>query len=665
MVRYCLHLSRQLYNLCVLRTAPINQNSSNLIPDIMATTTNAPGAESRVDVLIIGAGPAGLMCANSLANAGVNVRIIDKRPNAVAAGQADGIQPRTIEVLQSYGLADRLLREGNQMHMAAFYNPSASGGIERTGRAPDVTAASARYPFEVTLHQGAIENIFKDSMKNLGLQVDRPLQPVELQVSQDTKELSDPDAYPIKVTLKRLDDSQAADVAKDRHINTGGPTPPPVNRFEETEVVRAKYVVGADGAHSWVRKTLGFTMDGEQTDYIWGVVDSVPDTDFPDIRNRCAIHSENGSCMIIPREGDTVRLYVQLSEIELGQSGRLEKSKMGPEQVMEVARKSFSPYTISFPKPIEWWTMYIIGQRVASQFSAHERVFIAGDACHTHSPKAGQGMNASMNDTHNLAWKLALVLRGTAQQSLLKTYQAERRKYAQDLINFDKKFSALFSGKPKSETNLDGVSHEEFLEAFQTFGGFTSGIGIHYQDSAIVDSTNQSAAAHLTIGMRCLPTINQRAADCRPYNIQDLLPADTRFKLLLFPGELKNEKQMSKLRSLATELEQDTGFLKKYTPKNLAADSVFDIITICTDKKEVCNYTDVPATLRSHWSKVFTDDVSIAGGLGGTTYETYGISPEGAMVVVRPDGYIGMVAAFDGSGSQLEHYFGGFLTARA
>ncbi|KAG8984383.1 hypothetical protein FRB90_005356, partial [Tulasnella sp. 427] len=134
--------------------------------------------ESRVDVLIIGAGPAGLMCANGLARAGVNVRIVDKRPEAIPAGQADGIQPRTIEVLQSYGLADRLLKEGNQMHMTAFYNPSPSGGIERTGRAADVTAPTARYPFEVTLHQGAIERIFLDFLAEHGVSVDRPVQPI-------------------------------------------------------------------------------------------------------------------------------------------------------------------------------------------------------------------------------------------------------------------------------------------------------------------------------------------------------------------------------------------------------------------------------------------------------------------------------------------------------
>lgn len=327
--------------------------------------------ESNVDVLIIGAGPAGLMAANALAKSGVNVRIVDQRPDKVAAGQADGIQPRTIEVLQSYGLAERLLREGNQMHMAAFYNPSASGGIELTDRVPDVTAPSARFPFEVTLHQGAIEAIFLDSMESLGVKVCRPLIPTSIQVSEDDDQLKDVNSHPVRVVLRNLN---------------------PFDDHEESEIVHAKFVIGADGAHSWVRKTLGLTMDGEQTDYIWGVVDMTPDTDFPDIRNRCAIHSNNGSCMIVPREEDKVRLYVQLDDRNAvdEESGRVDKSKIGPHELLDVARKIFHPYSFKTPESFDWWTIYIIGQRVASKFSVKDRVFIAGDACHTHSPKAGE-----------------------------------------------------------------------------------------------------------------------------------------------------------------------------------------------------------------------------------------------------------------------------------
>ncbi|OSD04732.1 hypothetical protein PYCCODRAFT_1386005 [Trametes coccinea BRFM310] len=598
----------------------------------------AVAKESEVDVLIIGAGPAGVMCANALAMAGVNVRIIDQRPAKVAAGQADGIQPRTIEVLQSYGLAERLLREGNQMHMAAFYNPSPSGGIERTSRAPDVTAPSARYPFEVTLHQGAIEAIFLDSMSAHGVIVERPIVPTYIELSQSEEELKDPNAHP--VILKHLDPSE---------------------REGDSEIVKAKFVVGADGAHSWVRKSLGISMDGEQTDYIWGVVDMVPDTDFPDIRCKCAVHSNNGSCMIIPREGDLVRLYIQLSDRDVVDpaTGRVDKSKMGPEKLLAVAQKSFKPFEISTSGQIDWWTLYIIGQRVASKFSVRERVFIAGDACHTHSPKAGQGMNASMNDTHNLAWKLTHVLRGWSDLSLLQTYEFERRKYAQDLIDFDKKFSKLFSGKPRTQDNQDGVSHEEFLGAFQTFGLFTSGIGVHYEPSAITHNQHQSCASTLIVGERMVPHVFVRAADARPYDIQDLLPSDTRFKILVFVGDVANTTQAERVLRLAEEMGGQESFYRKFGHGNPS--KVFDILSIASAKKQDVNYTDLPPLFRQHWSKVLLDDTDMYSRVGGGGYARYGIDQQhGAIVVVRPDGYVGIVAPFDHL-KDVNTYFDSFM----
>ncbi|GJJ11380.1 hypothetical protein Clacol_005612 [Clathrus columnatus] len=582
--------------------------SSNLLSGLMSPQ------ESFVDVLIIGAGPAGLI------------------PKKVPAGQADGIQPRTIEVLQSYGLADRLLQEGNHMYLAAFYNPSANGGIERTDRTSDVAAPMARYPFEVTLHQGAIEAIFLDSMKNYGIQVDRPIMPISLEISDDRDKLGNPNAYCVKAVLKHLDTT------------------------EHTEIVHAKYAIGADGAHSWVRKTLGIDMEGEQTDYIWGVVDTVPDTDFPDIRNKSVIHSNNGSCMVIPREGDKVRLYIQLNEADAITNGRVDKNKMTAEKLLEVAKKSFQPYTLEFPDEIDWWTIYIIGQRVASAYHRHLRVFIAGDACHTHSPKAGQGMNASMNDTHNLSWKIAQVLRGWADASILETYELERRKFAQDLIEFDRKFAALFSGKPRTEEFQDGVSHEEFMNAFRTAGGLTSGVGIHYAQSPITNDKYQSYASKLIIGERTIPQLLIRAADGRPYEIQDLLPADARFKILVFTGDTGDKTQIKTLNILASELEK---LLTKYT-RGENTGTIFDILSISTASKESVDYTVLPKVMRSHWSKVFVDQKEVHGSHGGTCYAVYGIESRGAVVVVRPDGYVGTIAPLD-KPEHLDEYFNGFV----
>ncbi|KAF9233477.1 FAD binding domain-containing protein [Melanogaster broomeanus] len=599
--------------------------------------------ESCVDVLVIGAGPAGLMCSNALAMAGANVRVIDQRPARVVAGQADGIQPRTIEVLQSYGLAERLIDQGNQMHMCAFYNPGRNGGIERTGRAPDVTAPTARFPFEITLHQGAIEAIFLDSMNLHGVKVERPVAPCAISISDDADDLSSLSSYPVKVALERLD---------------------MVDEQIRTETVRAKFVVGADGAHSWVRKAVGISMEGEQTDYIWGVVDMIPDTNFPDIRNRTAIHSENGSCMIIPREGDKVRLYIQLSDRDVIDplTGRVDKNRMTAEKLLEVAKKTLHPFWIRNAQEVEWWTIYIIGQRVASSYSVKERVFIAGDACHTHSPKAGQGMNASMNDTHNLAWKIVQVLRGWASPSLLKTYELERRKYAQDLISFDKEFSHLFSGKSRTAENQDGISHEQFLVAFQTFGEFTSGIGVHYSPSAIVEVKHQKCAQSLTIGQRMLPQVFVRAADMRPIEIQDMLPADTRFKVLLFVGHLA-DRRITELNLLAEELSKCSTFLHKYGADGTIS-SVFDIITITSGMKEDIEYLNVPKLFRPHWSRVLLDDTDVTGSKGGHGYERFGINPdEVTFVIIRPDGYVGMVAPSTAL-EDIDRYFGSFFIPR-
>ena len=175
----------------------------------------------------------------------------------------------------------------------------------------------------------------------------------------------------------------------------------------------------------------GFTFVGSQCvtkdklDSAWGVVDMMLDTNFPDIRNATVIHSTNGSCFVIPRENDKVRLYVELLDqdvVDAG-TGRVDNTRMSPERIIEVrihseesihyemtiiktAKKIFHPFYIRPLTDAEWWTIYIstshevhssivqhvpcpVGQRVASTFSVGERVFIAGDACHTHSPKAG------------------------------------------------------------------------------------------------------------------------------------------------------------------------------------------------------------------------------------------------------------------------------------
>ncbi|KAG8221073.1 putative phenol hydroxylase [Butyriboletus roseoflavus] len=596
--------------------------------------------QSEVDVLIIGAGPAGLMCANALANARVNVRIVDKRAAKIVTGQADGIQPRTIEVLQSYGFLEHFLRRGAQILMTAFYDPDPEGGIRMSARSPNISVPSARYPFEIGLHQGVIETIFSDSMKSLGVEVERSTFPTDIELSTDEAELADPTSHPVKVTLEHLEEPDGE---------------------SHEEIVRAKFVLGADGAHSWVRKACDISMDGEQTDHIWGVLDMVPDTDFPDVRNKTIVRSHTGSCIFIPREGDMIRIYIQVADKDVRDpnTGKVDKKKMGPDQLLEAVQQYVRPYSLNPTDGIDWWTLYIVGQRVASKFSVKNRVFIAGDACHTHSPKAGQGMNASMNDAHNLAWKLAFAIRGWADMSLLSTYELERRKYAQDLIAFDKMWAALVTKKPQTSDDSEGVAREQLQKMYQTVGSFTSGIGVHYGPSVAVIDKHQSLATNLIIGERVPPQVFLRGADARAYELQDLLPSDFRYKLLVFTGDLRDSLQQERIESMARDLQQPECFLMRYASSK-SSNSRFDIITISKGKKAEFDFTKIPSLLRSHWSKALIDDTDVKGFVGGQGYSYYGVADEGAIVVVRPDGYVSAIAPLDGVAG-IDAYFAQFM----
>jgi hypothetical protein len=137
--------------------------------------------------------------------------------------------------------------------------------------------------------------------------------------------------------------------------------------------------------------------------------------------------------------------------------------------------------------------------------------------------------------------------------------------------------------------------------AFQTFGAFTSGIGVHYAPSVIVNTTHQSYAANLIIGQRMLPHVFIRAADARPFEIQDLLPADTRFKVIVFAGDTSNAQQLERVRKLAADLQTDRSFFKRFGGSDPA--KVFDVLSICSANKDKVNYTDLPPVFRSHWSK--------------------------------------------------------------
>ncbi|KAH9927960.1 FAD binding domain-containing protein [Epithele typhae] len=599
-------------------------------------------AESYVDVLIIGAGPAGVMAAMALNKAGVSVRIVEQRDDIIQAGHADGIQPRTLEVLHSYGLGEVSLKRHAAFYQAAFYAPDSEGVM--TVSHPAFRCKLISDSAQATNHQGAIEQVFIELMRAEGLEVQRSTVPTSLEIAADDDKLKDPHAYVHKIVLHKKDQSDPL----------------------ATEVVHSKFVLGADGAHSWTRNQLDIRMEGDSSDAVWGVLDIEAETDFPDIHNQCFLHSEHGAIIIIPREDNLVRIYVQQPPAAVESlidpaTGRVDRKRTSVSRLLEQTRRVFAPYHVDVKNgKIDWWTVYVVGQRVADRYSVNNRAFIAGDACHTHTPKAGQGLNASMNDSHNLAWKLAYVLRGWGNLSLLSTYEAERRAIAQKLIAFDRKYSKFFD-KPRSDTNLAGVDTAEFHQAHLTLTGFISGIGIRY-NSSLIASEHQALAHKLVLGERMLPHYFCGSADARPVELHDLLPSDTRFKILVFGGDVSIREDKARLRANADALESPRGFLRRLgRGRERGQWEVFDLLCFTSAKLAVHEYLDFPQFFREDWKRVLADDTNVSTRQGGGGYEHFGIDPrKGAIVVVRPDGYVSQIAPLDGV-DVLDNYFDSFL----
>ncbi|KAJ6562415.1 FAD binding domain-containing protein [Mycena capillaripes] len=624
------------------------------------------------DVLIIGAGPAGLMLGCWLARTGIKTRIIDNRATKITRGHADGVQCRTIEIFQSFGIADRIQKEGNELSEVVFYNPDKDGNLVPTSRIPDTEPNTSRFRHCV-LNQGRIEDFLIDCMKTNGLTVERSMSPLSLEYNDSAT-----DSHPIAVKVEHL--APVEDVSdpssgmyrsnilsdEDFHRSTQDGT--------KTEIINAKYVVGCDGARSWTRKQLGFSLEGDSANIYWGVMDARPITDLPDVRVKVVVHSANsGSLMIVPRERNLVRLYIQLGTLQPGQ--KLDAGSQSPEKIIESARRILAPYTLDCPV-VEWWSVYEIGQRICKDVSFKNRVFLAGDAFHTHSPKGGQGMNVSMMDSYNLGWKLAACAKGVASPSILDTYGGERVEVARQLIDFDRKFSRFFSGKP-AVAESEGVSMEEFRALWVRMGKWTSGTGIKYDPSQIMRESSPAKtqlAQTIIIGSHFESHMVVCYADAHAIQLADRLVADGRWRLIVFAGNMGNPNQFQRFNNLCDRLmNAGDSPIKRYTPPAADLNSVIEILTLTSSPRTVLPYSAFPELARPligrfrypTYDQIFSDEISYLDG-GGKAYSGYGVDPNGpgCVVLVRPDQHIADVVGFENCVEELALFFDGFMIAK-
>lgn len=613
----------------------------------------------EVDVLIVGCGPAGLTLAAQLsAFPGIRTCIVDQKSGPLQLGQADGIACRTLEMFEAFGFSERVLKESYWVNETSFWKPDDGNreNIVRHGRIDDVEDGLSEMP-HVILNQARVHDFYLDVMRRSPnrLEPHYARRLIDLEIDPAVSG-GGAITHPVTVRLERLDPSHEGQV----------------------ETVKARYVVGCDGARSAVRKSLGRELKGDSANQAWGVMDVLAVTDFPDIRLKALIQSAGeGSIVLIPREGGyLVRIYVELDKLAVNE--RVASRNITVDHLIAAAQRILNPYKLDV-KEVAWWSVYEIGQRLCDKFDdvpedeVRKRlphVFIAGDACHTHSPKAGQGMNVSMQDAFNLGWKLAAVLQGRCPPELLHSYSAERQAIARELIDFDREWAKMLSAPLKSESNPDGVEPAEVQSYFVRSGRYTAGTATRYRPSVLTgEATHQHLAKGLTIGMRFHSAPVIRLGDAKPVELGHAAKADGRWRIYAFAGAGDRAGQPSRLQALCDFLaDSPASPLRKYTPAGEDIDSVIDLRAIFQQAHRELAVESMPALLLPakgrlglrDYEKMFCPDLK----RGRDIFDMRGIDRErGCMVVVRPDQYVAHVLPLDAH-AELAAFFDGFMLPR-
>ena len=621
-------------------------------PDVLPA---APDAEARyaslpdeVDVLVVGSGPAGTLLAAQLSTfPRIHARLVERRAGPLELGRADGIACRTVEMFEAFGMGTRLIREAYWVNETVFWRPSPEdrNRIVRTGRIQDTEDGLSEFP-HVIVNQARLQEYLLEYMRKSPsrMRPDYGVEFVGLAVEPGGER-------PVVVTLRRTD---------------GG----------AEHVVRARYVVGCDGAHSRVRESIGAAPHGDFANHVWGVMDVLAVTDFPDIRLKSAIQSaDHGNVLIIPREGGyLVRLYVDLGDVD--PEKRAAVREITADQAIAAAQRVLRPYTLDV-RDVAWFSVYEVGQRVTDRFddvragdaaSRLPRVFIAGDACHTHSAKAGQGMNVSMQDAFNLGWKLVSVLEGRAGPGLLRTYSIERRAIAQELIDFDRRWSKTMSSPPKDPAHPErgGVDPAELQAQFMQSGRYTAGVATRYGPTTplTAEPTHQPLAAGFVIGMRFHSAPVVRLADAKPVELGHVARADAAWRLYAF-GDAGARRLLDLMAFLHDAADSP---VRRHTPEGADIDRVLDVRAVYQQAHRTLKVEELPPMLLPRkgrfglvdYEKAYTPVLKD----GPDVFDLRGVDrAQGALVVVRPDQYVANVLPLAAHG-ELARFFERILLPR-
>lgn len=543
-------------------------------------------------VLVVGAGPTGLTMACELTRHGITPRIIDKAPAPSDKSKAFGIHARTLELFENMGIVDTVLGQGNICNGFDMYNhgkPLASVAF---------SSLESRYPYFLILAQSDTEKILNDHINSYGIKVEREKELVSMDIREDS----------LTAHIRLADGSE--------------------------EIIECSYIAGCDGAHSAARHILNLEFKGAPYPNYWLLADCNLDWKYPLHHMSVFIHP-TGVTAYFPLYHDRGRLMFELADEPIDED-------LTPPTIEDVRRlmneREIDYRSVTDPN---WLAYFKLHHRMVDKYG-EGRVFLSGDAAHIHSPMGGQGMNTGIQDSYNLAWKLALVLKGESPESLLDSYNAERHRVGEGVVNLTDKatrmvgihnpiLSAIRNKIIGAASKIDAVQ-EKLLTTL-------SQIEIHYKGSPIVSERwYQPDAVEGFHGYRHDLEAGERVRD------YDLAGPDgktgtrlyelfkgTEHELLLFTGAEPEDMELAEL----TKIHESIGKSFK---------DLIEIHVIAGSQEALRSFD----TVKSVW---------LDKGFG--MHRDFGAA-KSSLYLIRPDGYIGFRNQ-PASLSDLEEYLAGIF----
>ena len=422
---------------------------------------------NTVDVLIVGAGPSGLLLANLLAREGISFRLIDENDGAAKESRALAMQARTLELWRNLGIVDRFLAAGRR---AAGLQAYLHGKKRITLDLHDMERPDTPYPFIFMIPQSETERLLIEDLRKRGFEVERRTTLVD---------------------FKQSDDHVAAEILIDK---------------TRKETVSARYIVGCDGSHSKVRESLGLAFNGESYSSEFIMADAKVHWDLP--FDYVSVFIDTGAVgALFPIKGNNLSRVLSIRRYANSNSTEIPKDTATtsyPATLPEV-EKAFiqtSHKDVKLTEPI-WVTKFHVHHRSVEKAQVG-RAFLAGDASHIHSPVGGQGMNTGLQDVANLAWKLSGVLKRKAPESLLKTYHLERWPVGQHLLHFTDRIFTIAVSKNRPFVAIRDLVFPIVAKFLMTFGAgkrymfrFVSQLNIRYHANEAVQEKITAAATSI------------------------------------------------------------------------------------------------------------------------------------------------------------------------